>query len=203
MIDERPSQSQPLPGETTPQPETCPPDCDLPENSKENLDARLDHAIEETFPTSDPISVTVTKKAVAEVPREAASTTPSSQSRVNSGEAEKDTAETLLDQVRDALQDVGQTASGLAREAHTEGQRRLRQVRERYPEAARHYQEGRQAVRQRVTSNPWLFLLAAGAFGYVLAWMIHGQPHSRDGRVPDYARTHRSYASHRDDPQEG
>jgi hypothetical protein len=33
----------------------------LPENSKENLDAKLDHAIEETFPTSDPISVSITK----------------------------------------------------------------------------------------------------------------------------------------------
>jgi hypothetical protein len=38
-----------------------PPDSQLPENSQENLDARLDHAIEETFPTSDPISVTITK----------------------------------------------------------------------------------------------------------------------------------------------
>jgi hypothetical protein len=36
-------------------------DCDLPENSKENLDEKLDHAIEETFPTSDPVSVKITK----------------------------------------------------------------------------------------------------------------------------------------------
>ena len=41
----------------------CPPDNKLPENSQENLDARLDHAIEETFPTSDPVSVTITKGA--------------------------------------------------------------------------------------------------------------------------------------------
>ena len=39
----------------------CPPDNKLPENSQDNLDARLDHAIEETFPTSGPISVTITK----------------------------------------------------------------------------------------------------------------------------------------------
>ncbi len=37
------------------------PDNRLPENSQENLDSRLDHAIEETFPTSDPVSVTITK----------------------------------------------------------------------------------------------------------------------------------------------
>ena len=38
-----------------------PKDKKLPENSKENLDEKLDHAIEETFPTSDPISVKITK----------------------------------------------------------------------------------------------------------------------------------------------
>ena len=36
-------------------------DKQLPENSKENLDDKLDHALEETFPTSDPISVKITK----------------------------------------------------------------------------------------------------------------------------------------------
>ncbi len=43
-------------GSTTPEA-----DRKLPENSKENLDKKLDHAIEETFPTSDPISVSITK----------------------------------------------------------------------------------------------------------------------------------------------
>jgi hypothetical protein len=36
-------------------------DCDLPENSKENLDMKLDHALKETFPTSDPVSVSITR----------------------------------------------------------------------------------------------------------------------------------------------
>jgi transposase len=36
----------------------------LPENSKENLDRKLDHAVEETFPTSAPVSVQVTKGGV-------------------------------------------------------------------------------------------------------------------------------------------
>jgi hypothetical protein len=34
---------------------------DLRENSKENLDRKLDHGITETFPTSDPVSVKITK----------------------------------------------------------------------------------------------------------------------------------------------
>jgi hypothetical protein len=33
----------------------------LPENTKKSLDKKLDHALEETFPTSDPISVKITK----------------------------------------------------------------------------------------------------------------------------------------------
>ena len=39
------------------------PDSDksLPENSNQNLDQKLDHGIEETFPTSDPVSVQITK----------------------------------------------------------------------------------------------------------------------------------------------
>jgi hypothetical protein len=36
-------------------------DCDLPENSKESLDQKLDHALTETFPTSDPVSVSITR----------------------------------------------------------------------------------------------------------------------------------------------
>lgn len=38
-----------------------PEDKKLPENSKQNLDEKLDNALEETFPTSDPISVKITK----------------------------------------------------------------------------------------------------------------------------------------------
>ena len=33
----------------------------LPENSKENLDTKLDEGIEESFPASDPVSVKITK----------------------------------------------------------------------------------------------------------------------------------------------
>jgi hypothetical protein len=36
-------------------------DHDLPENSKENLDRKLDEGVEETFPASDPVAVTITK----------------------------------------------------------------------------------------------------------------------------------------------
>lgn len=38
-----------------------PGDKDLAENSQENLDDRLDNAVDETFPGSDPVSVKITK----------------------------------------------------------------------------------------------------------------------------------------------
>jgi len=82
------------------QSEACPPDNKLPENSQGNLDARLDHAIEETFPTSDPTSVTVTKGAGTNPPVPA----PNSQTG-------QDTAEHVLDQVREALNGVTEAAS--------------------------------------------------------------------------------------------
>jgi hypothetical protein len=42
--------------------ETASPNDDkLPENSKKNLDKKLDEAVEETFPASDPVSVKITK----------------------------------------------------------------------------------------------------------------------------------------------
>ncbi len=33
----------------------------LPENAKDNLDAKLDNAVDESFPGSDPVSVKITK----------------------------------------------------------------------------------------------------------------------------------------------
>jgi hypothetical protein len=38
-----------------------PRDKKLPENSKENLDRKLDEGVEESFPASDPVSVKITK----------------------------------------------------------------------------------------------------------------------------------------------
>ncbi len=38
-----------------------PGDNKLPENSQENLDEKLDNAVDETFPGSDPVSVKITK----------------------------------------------------------------------------------------------------------------------------------------------
>jgi hypothetical protein len=48
-----------------------------------------------------------------------------------------------------------------------------------------------------VTESPLLALFVAGAIGYALAWMIHGQRRPGGPPVPDYGRTDRGYTPHR------
>ena len=171
----------------------CPPDNKLPENSQENLDARLDHAIEETFPTSDPISVTITK---GPEPHQEAN---SSLADAQQSRAEQGSIEHVLDQVREALNDVAGNATEAARNVYSQGERYARQARDQYPEAERYIREGQQAVTHRVTESRLLALFVAGAIGYALAWLIHGQRRGPDEHVPDYGRTNRGYAPHRDE----
>ncbi len=173
----------------------CPPDNKLPENSQENLNARLDHGIEETFPTSDPVSVHITAgPAPDRSDREARSSSADAQQN----QGEQDTAEQLLDQVREALLDVTDSVSEAARDAYDQGSNYVRQAREQYPEAEQYIRKGQQAVTHRVTQNPLLALFMAGLAGYALAWMIHGQRRDRETRVPDHGRTDRGYAPHRE-----
>jgi hypothetical protein len=186
--------NQPFPP-TEGKPGECPPDNKLTENSQENLDARLDHAIEETFPTSDPISVHITKGPEPDRPSQEA---PSSSADDHLEQSEQDPTEHLLDQVRNALHDVVDSASGAARDAYDQGRRYVQQASERYPQAERYVREGRQAVTHRLTENPLLGLFIAGMAGYALAWLIHGQQRIRETHVPDHARTSRGYAPHRE-----
>jgi ElaB/YqjD/DUF883 family membrane-anchored ribosome-binding protein len=173
----------------------CPPDKQLPENSQENLDTRLDHAIEETFPTSDPISVTITKGPEPERPGQEAR--PSSADG-RGGPTEQGSTEHILDQVREALHDVTEQASEKAHDVYNRGEHYVRQARERYPEAERHVRASQHAATQQVTKNPLLSLFMAGVAGYALAWLIHSERRDHKSDVPDYSRTRRGYAPHRD-----
>jgi ElaB/YqjD/DUF883 family membrane-anchored ribosome-binding protein len=195
MANSPTTESQSVPSEPR-KPAECPPDCDLPENSKANLDTKLDHAIEETFPTSDPVSVSITKGGAIDYDQREP---PSSAEPINPSEVEQDTAEQLLDQVREAMGDIAGGASKVAHEVYSQGERYVNQARERYPEVERCYQEGRRVVSHHVTARPWLALFIASAIGYGLAWLIHGGRDGQPERVPDYARTRRGYAPHRDE----
>jgi ElaB/YqjD/DUF883 family membrane-anchored ribosome-binding protein len=185
--------NQPFPPEKG-KPGECPPDSELPENSQENLDARLDHAVEETFPTSDPISVHIT---AGPEPDRQGQESPSSSADDHLGQPEQDPTEHLLDQVREALLDATDSVSGAARDAYDSGSRYVRQVREQYPEAEQYIRDGQRAVTHRVAENPLLALFMAGVAGYALGWLIHGRWQGQDNGVPDYGRTSRGFAPHR------
>jgi ElaB/YqjD/DUF883 family membrane-anchored ribosome-binding protein len=186
--------NQLTPDGAEPKPAECPPDSMLPENSQENLDARLDHAIEETFPTSDPVSVTITKGPKPDrSDQEAGASTAEEQQ----GRAEKGSAEHVLDQVREALNDVAGSATEAAGNVYSRGERYVRQAGERYPQAQRYVRESQSLVTQYTTENPLLSLFMAGAIGYALAWMIHRERRNQEPDVPDYGRTDRGYAPHR------
>jgi ElaB/YqjD/DUF883 family membrane-anchored ribosome-binding protein len=192
MVNAPSSPSKAASGEAAPQAGNCPPDCDLPENSKENLDAKLDHAIEETFPTSDPVSVSITKGSAIDYDQEGRPAGSGSQ-----GREEPAMAGDLLGQAQSKLREVAESVSGLAQDAYDQSQHYMRRAGERYPEVQRLYQQGSRTVSDRVTESPWLAILAAGAAGYLLAWLIHGGSRDRTGRVPDYARTGRAYTASR------
>ncbi len=189
MVNAPSSPGKPASGEAASQSANCPPDNDLPENSKENLDAKLDHAIEETFPTSDPVSVSVTKGTAIDYDQQGRPIEPGGR-QASGGQG---AAEDLLGQAQEKLRDAAENVSGMARDAYDRGRHYVRQTAERYPEAERLYRQGRHAVSDRVTESPWLAILAAGAAGYLLAWLIHGGSGDRRSRVPDYARTGRGY----------
>src|ERR671913_301659 len=198
MVNASGTSSQLTPNRAEPKPAECPPDNRLPENSQENLDARLDHAIEETFPTSDPISVTITKGPEPDRTNQEAHASSADDEQ---GRPEQDSNEHLLDQVREVLNDVAGSASEAAGNLYSRGEHYVRQAGERYPEAERYVREGQSLVTRYTTATPLLSLLMAGAIGYALAWMIHGQRQGRDQHIPDYGRTSRGYAPHGDEPR--
>lgn len=198
MVNASGISSHPTPDRAEPKPAECPPDNELPENSQENLDARLDHAIEETFPTSDPISVTITKGPEPDRTDQEAHSLSADEEQ---SRPEQDSTEHLLDQVREVLNDVAASASEAAGNVYSRGEHYVRQAGERYPEAERYVREGQSLVTRYTTANPLLSLLMAGAIGYALAWMIHGQRRGHDEHIPDYGRTSRGYAPHWDEPR--
>jgi len=88
------------------------------------------------------------------------------------------------------VRNVAESASDLARDTYETGARYVREGLDRYPEAGRYISEGSRAVSRPVEQNPLMAIFAAGALGYLLAYLIHGGGFQsiRDS-VPDYART--------------
>src|SRR5215213_8502735 len=97
-------------------------DKSLPENSKENLDEKLDHAIYETFPTSDPVSVQVTKGGAIDYD-EKGQPISADQPQARGGSDEG-----VLGQAQETLQGMASTASETAQGVYEEGRRYAREA---------------------------------------------------------------------------
>src|SRR4051794_24110847 len=141
-------------------------DKSLPENTEENLDKKLDHGGEETFPTSDPVAVSITKDGAANYGEQVgapASRTP----------AQQGTAEHLVDEAKEKLSAARSTVAEAAQDAYDQGSRYVRETMDRHPEAERYYRHGSQAARQHMTEHPLVTLLLGIGLGYALAWAIH------------------------------
>jgi hypothetical protein len=103
--------------------------------------------------------------------------------------------EHVLEQVREALNDVAGSATEVVGTVYRQGENYARQASERYPEARQYARKAQRLVTRHTTGSPLLSLVVAGALGYALAWMLHGERRSQNSHVPDYARTRRDYAS--------
>src|SRR5215211_2747478 len=169
----------------------------LPENSQQNLNKKLDRAVEETFPSSDPVSVSITKGGAIEYDHD--DDEAEDPSIVRSNLSQQGTSESLLNQAKEKLSDVGSAVSEAAHEAYTEGSRYVREAVGYHPEMERYYRQSTEAVRQQASDNPLLTLLIGLGLGYAQAWMIHRTASGGARGIPDYARTRRVYARHRED----
>lgn len=104
--------------------------------------------------------------------------------------------ESLADQARNTAADLAGRASDVAREAYDQSQRYVRQAGDRYPEAQRYYERATRSIEYQVTQAPLVSLLAVGAVGLGMAWLMGGLTRSQD-HVPYRGRTGRDYPGQR------
>jgi hypothetical protein len=118
------------------------------ENTKEKLDARLDHGIKESFPGSDPVSVKVSKYAPGDDGRPDDQDTAADQDRANGvyGRA-REAAAALSEKAGEAMADLSQSG------------------RDFVPRVAREFGRGRGLVTQKVSDYPVPALILAGVIG--------------------------------------
>jgi sporulation protein YlmC with PRC-barrel domain len=104
--------------------------------------------------------------------------------------------DSLVDQARNTVADVADRASEVARGAYDQGQRYVREAGDRYPEAQRYYQRASQAIERQFTDAPLVSLLAVGAVGLSMAWIIGGLTRSQE-RESSGSKPRRDYPRQR------
>lgn len=155
----------------------------LAENTRANMDRRFDHALEETFPTSDSVSVKITKGGAIDYDEHGMAT---SRPPTASGQKARRTAARASGEAEDAMSDVVDTASGASRTAPDRGEHDSREAPGRRAEAGIRARAGVRAVRGHAAGSPWVMLLGGVAIGYALGWMIHTDGSSADLSGPDH-----------------
>ena len=88
---------------------------------------------------------------------------------------------------------VGRSASEVSQSAYEQGRDMAQRAGERYPQARRYLERGTQAV----SEAPLASLLAVGAVGLGLAWMLGGGQSRSEGRGSYRARGRRDYPGQR------
>ena len=100
------------------------------------------------------------------------------------------TAEGVVGQATEAVRNVAESASDLAQDTYERGARYAREGWDSLPDADRY---GR-AISRPVEQNPVLALLAAGAVGYLVAYLVHGGGlRSIRDSMPDYGGDRREH----------
>src|SRR5687768_16372779 len=90
------------------------------------------------------------------------------------GQGTQGSSQSMFHPDLDALGDTGTRAADLAHDAYEQGQRIARQVGVRYPQVRRYYERGTETISRQVAEAPFVSLLAVGAVGFALAWMMSG-----------------------------
>ena len=89
--------------------------------------------------------------------------------------------------------DIGRSASEMTQSAYEQGRRIAQRTGERYPQARHYLERGTQAV----SEAPLVSLLAVGAVGFALAWMLGGGQSRSEGRSSYRAKGRRDHVGQR------
>jgi hypothetical protein len=147
----------------------------LPENSREHLDQKLDHAIKETFPTSDPVSVSVTKGSAIDYP-------------------EDEPASSRMGDWREMQRRAASQAADFAQEAAERGRDAWQKARGGYAQAEDYLRRGTRSVQEKPAESLVPVLIGFG-IGFAVAWAIKSRQSAdeSDAHVSEFARKRTSY----------
>jgi ElaB/YqjD/DUF883 family membrane-anchored ribosome-binding protein len=123
----------------------------------------VDDAVDDSFPASDPPAWTTSasKSVAAECEPEALNEVPTPPGEALKGGTGNNRVQSAVDQ-----------ATGLAHGLYRRGQTYMEQGRRYLPEAERYYQQGTEAMRRPVQEHPLVTVLAVGALGCAVGWLL-------------------------------